>query len=469
MIEISRALARQFRAVLRRLLADQETRGPWPPVLCRVGRDGLILDAVLGEPAVRYQASGAHSPETLAFPETLLAECEGRTDSPVTLEPLAPGKGRASWTEGGKPREREFEIPSPERLSPFPELPQRFRQVSESLVSALEEAARTAGRDSPRRGLRRVLLRGKAGEVVATDGRQLLVQRGFAFPWSDEVLVPRLAPFAGRFPEKKESVAVGRTQGHVAVRVGPWTFLLALDTASKFPDFGVVIPRPGAVPTSLRLDPADVSLLATALPKLPKGDGDQSSVTLDLGTPPALRARSEVAGPVTEVVLTRSRVAGPPVRLCTNRSYLQRALKLGFLEVGLAGANKPLVCRDSRRIFVWMPLDQAGIIPTDPGKPPHALAVIPASHPSSPPERSKRLMPAQAPDPSIPDHDCNGNSPPERWGMAEVYTETEALQALLQDAGTRTARLLTALKHQRRQSRAVEKAMQSLRQVQLDR
>ncbi len=63
----------------------------------------------------------------------------------------------------------------------------------------------------------------------------------------------------------------------------------------------------------------------------------------------------------------------------------------------------------------------------------------------------------------------NGNVEPERWGIAEVIAETETLRALLQDASARTARLLAALKHQRRRSRAVQQAMQSLKDLQLDR
>ena len=59
--------------------------------------------------------------------------------------------------------------------------------------------------------------------------------------------------------------------------------------------------------------------------------------------------------------------------------------------------------------------------------------------------------------------------PPEAWTLAEVIGETETLRGLLQDAATRTARLLAALKHQRRQSRAVRADMDSLRQLQLDR
>jgi len=57
----------------------------------------------------------------------------------------------------------------------------------------------------------------------------------------------------------------------------------------------------------------------------------------------------------------------------------------------------------------------------------------------------------------------------ERGGLEEIITEVEALRNLLQDVSTRTARVLAALKHQRRQSRAVQAAMQSLRQLQFDR
>ncbi len=63
----------------------------------------------------------------------------------------------------------------------------------------------------------------------------------------------------------------------------------------------------------------------------------------------------------------------------------------------------------------------------------------------------------------------NPASPPERWGLAEVIAETESLRGLLQEAAGRAHRLLAALKHQRRQSKAVQQAMQSLRQLQFDR
>jgi hypothetical protein len=75
----------------------------------------------------------------------------------------------------------------------------------------------------------------------------------------------------------------------------------------------------------------------------------------------------------------------------------------------------------------------------------------------------------QANGPTPDNGHSNGTSEPERWGIAQVIEETETLRGLLHDASARTARLLAALKHQRRRSRAVQQAMQSLKELQLDR
>ena len=52
--------------------------------------------------------------------------------------------------------------------------------------------------------------------------------------------------------------------------------------------------------------------------------------------------------------------------------------------------------------------------------------------------------------------------------MAELINEAEMLRGVLLDASTRVARLLGALKQHRRQSRAMQAAVQSLKQLQLE-
>jgi hypothetical protein len=84
-----------------------------------------------------------------------------------------------------------------------------------------------------------------------------------------------------------------------------------------------------------------------------------------------------------------------------------------------------------------------------------------------PTEPEDPIMPP--PQPAAAPNGRDGDVPPESWTLADVIAEAEALRASLQEASGRTGRLLSALKHQRRQSRAVKAAMDSLRQLQLDR
>jgi hypothetical protein len=77
-------------------------------------------------------------------------------------------------------------------------------------------------------------------------------------------------------------------------------------------------------------------------------------------------------------------------------------------------------------------------------------------------------MPTPPPNGRATDGGRTPDPQPEHWGIDEVIAETEALRGVLQDASARVARLLAALKNQRRQSRAVRAAMASLQQLKLD-
>jgi hypothetical protein len=478
LIELTRALARQFRTVLRRSLLEQEPRPSCPLVQCRAGDDGLTLQARCIDMALRYHQSGKRPADAIAFPATVLAEFEGRAESPVVLEQVAAGKGRARWDDGGVPRSLDFETASDQKdAAAFPETPTSLVPMPEGFLQALEEATRTAAKLSTRYALSRLRLRGQRGELVATDGSQLLVQGGFPFPWTEDLLIPRASAFGCREFAGSGLVAVGRTKSHVAVQSGPWTLLLTVDATGRYPDVDAVIPKTHGAVRRLRLDARDAALLTASLPRLP-GRGDfNAPVTLDLATPPAVRARDEGCEQVTELSLDRSTVTGPPVRLCTNGGFLLRAVKLGFTELQIFAADQPILCRDDRRLFLWVPLDKKTAIP--PGA--NVLRIAPAApvgaaglslllkkkeHPFMP-SPTNGHKPANGNGHGRDDH--GGRDPqPERWGIEEVIAETEALRGVLQDASSRTARLLAALKGQRRQSRAVRAAVVSLQQLKLD-
>src|SRR5262249_52000783 len=158
--------------------------------------------------------------------------------------------------------------------------------------------------------------------ILASDGKQLLIQGGYPFPWQDDVLVPRLALFGHRDMSFPGPVSLGRTESQVALCVGGWTFALAIDKAGRFPALHGVLPTAKSVTGRLQLHPQDADFLVATLPKLP-GCGDHNApVTLDLGSPVAVRGRDGAAGTVTEAVLSRSTASGSPTRLVLNRHFL---------------------------------------------------------------------------------------------------------------------------------------------------
>ena len=152
--------------------------------------------------------------------------------------------------------------------------------------------------------------------------------------------------------------------------------------------------------------------------------------------------------------------------LCLDSTFLRRAMPLGCTELGISNPNAPVVARNASRLYLMMPLDEKAAIP--PCK--DAICITSSSLPESPPEPSKQEM--TMPLPNSNGHDNNGTTEDrvnrERGpGIAEMINEAEELRNVLQDASNRLSRLLAGLKHNRRQSRAVQAAMHSLRQLKL--
>lgn len=449
MISIPRCLARDLRAVFRRISPGRS--GPHPVVELISGRDGLRVRSLADEVAAEYRRPGPLPEVRLAVPLDALADCAGRDDSLVTFRSSSAGRVEVRWTQGGVPHVREYDAPA--TVPEFPAPPDAFADNPPGLLTALDHAAQVVPRESVRFALQRVQLRGD-GEVVASDGRQLLVQGGFRFPWAGDLLVPRCGAFA--VPELAAAglVGVGRTEEHVWVRVGGWSVALRIDRAGRYPDVKSVIPAARSDATRLRLDPKDGAALAGVLPDLPGGKDEHRPVTLDLNGHVAVRARASDQAQATELVLERSRVEGRPVRFVTDRAYLARAAKLGFTEVQVLAADRPVVCRDAARVFVWMPLGSDGALAPSPD-------VLRASLPAVATEKNRvkagrkkarRAVrkPASAPVPS-PGGDLLG--------------EAVAVQAALRELLGRFRCLTALIRQEHKKRRAVSATLASLRQL----
>jgi hypothetical protein len=238
-----------------------------------------------------------------------------------------------------------------------------------------------------------------------------------------------------------------------------------------------VIPPLAGVLTTCRFSSDEAAFLVKALPRLPGQGNDHEPMTVDLNGLVAVHARGEGQEQITELVLSRSQVTGPPVRFVSHRLYLARAAQLQLAELVVSQPTVPIVCRDERRTYLWVPLDpKTALLP---GENPLRIfsdgkeAVVPS------PQHERRDLPV-----TKPPTNGNGNGPtasltagrssePAREetaangiGIAALIAEAQALKQVLRDGYERANRLLVALKRHGKQSEVLRSALASLLQLQ---
>ena len=206
-------------------------------------------------------------------------------------------------------------------------MPETFAENPPGCLQALADAGETCDPDSTRYALGHLQLRGEQGSIGATDGRQLLVQSGFMFPWEGDLLIPEAESSPARNSPGIQSVLVGQSGDWVAIRSGPWTVWLKINKDGRFPDLSRHIPPAADATARCQLSAADAEFLAEAIPKLPCDEEFNFPVTVDLNGSIAVRAKAADQAKPTEVVLNGSSWTGEPIRLNTNRKYLARALQ----------------------------------------------------------------------------------------------------------------------------------------------
>jgi len=227
-----------------------------------------------------------------------------------------------------------------------------------------------AAPQATRFALNRVQLR-QGGEVVGTDGRQLLLHGGFHFPWREAVLVPAVQVFGCKELRSGAPVPVGRTERHVVVRAGPWSVFLPADTTSRYPDVDSAIPR--HQPTTWKLTEEAATQLQHALPK---GDTEDPEIRIELG--PQVTVRT--TGPAAAAIPVRPcTVVGKHQPFAVPVATLLRALQLGFREFRLVDGSTPVLCPDGNRRFVFMPVARIPAPPPAARQLPAPLAPLPTA------------------------------------------------------------------------------------------
>jgi hypothetical protein len=469
MISITRRQARQLRSIFRRSTLGLAHKGVAPPVVLHVEGTQLRAHYRYGALAVEFVTAFSYQPhESIAVPLDALADVEGSDDSPVIVEAVAVGLTVARWTDRGVPQTREYGVPTLDTLDVFPDSPATWTPAAPGLLTALAEACETATEGSHRYALDCLKLQGDTGQIAATDGCQLLIERGFTFPWSGDVLVKRTPVFSAKGLPRDQPVSLGKTDSHVVIRVGPWTFFLEVQTGVRFPDLDCVLPATGVATSRLSLDPGDARFLLPALDRLPGADAHNAPLTIDLNGQVAVRAQGEDSSIATELVLSRSRYTGPSLRFNIDRELLARALRLGFSEVEITDPASPVVCRDASRIYGCQPRNPESAIEPSENVTRIESHTIP-EHGSvrvDGPGKVKSLMSAPTPAP-IAIAKNPTSIKPDTTGLLALIREAEALQEALSDARIRAGRLTIALRRHRKRERLVASTLATLKQLKL--
>ena len=347
-------------------------------------------------------------------------------------------------------------------LPAFPDVPQSTLSNEPGFLKALADATQSAAKAAIRYAVNNLQLRGKSGDIVATDGLQLLVQSGFQFPWTEDVLIPASPVFGCREIPQDVTVAIGMTDTHVLLRAGPWSLIFPIDKEGRFPKVENVIPAESAASARWRIHPDDAVFLDRMLKRLPGGRDDDQAVTVDLNGRAVIRAKTSGQSRATEVTVAKSEVAGKPVRAHIKRANLSHALQLGLRDVIVVNADTPILFHDECRKFVFMPLSkEAAILPSDDVLRVSTNEEIPRPEVSTPnPHRRISTVTTPETNGSTTPAPSNGSS------TGSLIAEAEALCGMLHDACVRTGKLLVAIKRQKKQAQAVRSTLAALKGLQ---
>src|ERR1019366_7712439 len=126
MIQITRALARQLRAVLRKAAPVESARNDRPSLALHAGPEGLQVRCHHAEVAVEWHLPGPRPLDAVVLPHAALDDLEARHETLVTLTAKSAEAVQARWEAGGVSQVRDYQTVSLDRLPAFAADPKRF-------------------------------------------------------------------------------------------------------------------------------------------------------------------------------------------------------------------------------------------------------------------------------------------------------------------------------------------------------
>ena len=420
--------------------------------------DGLQFIAYGGEAVLSMTIPTEEAVEPFTLPWAAIKELASKKHDNVELN-VEGNNVSVTYLIGGVPQHRSF--PSlgltDKRL---PNMPDNTVAHSLSLLDALTDAGKCVDPENSKYSLGAVCLRGSKAQIASTDGRQALIQDGFAFHSENDVLCPVSKIFASReLREFADTVRVGFEDDWIYFQIGTVKLWLK-QIEGKFPQLEQFTKNTGHF-TWLNVDPSDGGFTAQRLDNLPGKTDRESPVYVELNGHVAVRSHDRIQRTATELRLTRSRYDGKPLTMPVNRRFLKNALVLGIHRLGFDPDERtPLVGYGDRKTFVIMPLEG-----DEPKVETNRLTVL-KSDTKAVPEKSPKAVKTQPAAPSVAVAARRIKETAKPKGKAMILDDAVKLRQNLWDTLGSVNDLIRSIKSQRRQDKLLRDTVASLRKLQ---
>ena len=463
MIQLTRKNIRAIRTTIRQSLGITSARKA-PTITFCASLTELLIQGTTKQICVVCRLPGNYQPECFAIPYEALSTVEGKQDDLVSFT-KRDDIVILQWNDAGIPQSVQFPVSDAMEMPPIPD---NLAIVDSRFLSAMADAVATTEKEYSRFALNCIRLRGRDGQIAATDSSQALIHTGFSFPWDDEILVAASDAFTSQEFASADEVLVGRSADWVTIQTNSSTLHLRIEKEKRFPNIDLQIPTNGSAATTLSLSEDDIGFLLTSTMRLPGASEYNSPVTIDLNGVVAVRAATADQSSPTELVLSNSRRVGEEIRFNTNRKFLNRAAELGFRDILIRSIKAPAYCQDDRRTYIWALLDESGVLHSNGDTTRICSPVTSISKTTQ--TRTKNTMTTPQPTPTRPE-----TIQPAVRPAATAATEPEPIPGLLSQAETLrdslrrvlsdTRDLISAIKRNQKQNRLVETTLRSLKQL----
>lgn len=198
-----------------------------------------------------------------------------------------------------------------------------------------------------------ICLDGDKSQMMATDGRQIFIGNGIAFPWQGRCLLPIGPTLPERVLFSGGNLTVARSASELLFKNGPWTYRVQTPEPN-FPDPETILPHPGDTDLLIQLHEEDARQIEELLPLMPGGETPTRYVTLKAGED--LQLHEEHQGSEATLPLRSTLWMGDPFHVSFNRDYLIRAIRLGYRELRFQAGTKPVLARGKDSLYMFMPV-----------------------------------------------------------------------------------------------------------------